>query len=295
MAITLLIDTGGGSNFENFHLRNVQSLHVGGSALASGAALQVTGILKTSSAVLVPTLRRDVDDSLITLAGGSDGTAATGGIIQASGDTHATTPGYVDIVSGADPASPLIRFITNGTVRGTINKAGLFAWTLAMTVGGTLGVTGVLSTTGNVDVGGILTVVGDAEVQDDLQVDGDLNVDGITTIGDLRPQYPAINLGGALSGSVDIDMSLGEVFHGVTNGNVTFTFSNLPASGKTEFKTIEILHTSAAHTITWPASVKWTNDTAPFPAINGRIQIYVMYTRDGGTKWRANWLPEYAA
>ena len=44
MAITLIIDTGGGSNFENFHLRNVQTLHVGGSGLAASAALQVSGV-----------------------------------------------------------------------------------------------------------------------------------------------------------------------------------------------------------------------------------------------------------
>jgi hypothetical protein len=43
MAISLIIDTTGGSDFQGNDLRNVNSLHVGGSALASGCALQVTG------------------------------------------------------------------------------------------------------------------------------------------------------------------------------------------------------------------------------------------------------------
>jgi hypothetical protein len=47
MAISLNIDTVGGANFGGYHLRNVGSLHVGGSALAS-TTLQVTGTLGVS-------------------------------------------------------------------------------------------------------------------------------------------------------------------------------------------------------------------------------------------------------
>lgn len=53
MATALIIDTGGGSNFDNKHLRNLASLHVGGAALASGGVLEVTGDLKVSGEALL--------------------------------------------------------------------------------------------------------------------------------------------------------------------------------------------------------------------------------------------------
>lgn len=50
MAISLIIDTAGGSNFAGYDLRNVASLHVGGSALAD-ATLQVTGTVHITGAI----------------------------------------------------------------------------------------------------------------------------------------------------------------------------------------------------------------------------------------------------
>lgn len=55
MTISLLIDTAGGSNFENNHLRNLASLHVGGSALAT-ETLDVTGTVGISSTLKVDTV-----------------------------------------------------------------------------------------------------------------------------------------------------------------------------------------------------------------------------------------------
>lgn len=42
MAIPLLIDTSGGADFEDYHLRNVATLHVGGASPAI-ETLEVTG------------------------------------------------------------------------------------------------------------------------------------------------------------------------------------------------------------------------------------------------------------
>lgn len=42
MTISLLIDAPGGADFEGYHLRDVESLHVGGRSLAS-EALEITG------------------------------------------------------------------------------------------------------------------------------------------------------------------------------------------------------------------------------------------------------------
>jgi hypothetical protein len=55
MTISLLIDTAGGSNFEGNDLRNVNSLHVGGSALAT-ETLSVTGTVGISSTLKVDTI-----------------------------------------------------------------------------------------------------------------------------------------------------------------------------------------------------------------------------------------------
>ena len=52
MPRSLLIDTAGGANFENYHVRNIQTLHVGGSNLAA-ATLQVTGTLAVSGGMTV--------------------------------------------------------------------------------------------------------------------------------------------------------------------------------------------------------------------------------------------------
>lgn len=51
MAISLLINTAGGSNLEAYHLRNLGSLHVGGSALAT-ETLDVTGTVGQTSPIL---------------------------------------------------------------------------------------------------------------------------------------------------------------------------------------------------------------------------------------------------
>lgn len=68
MAISLLIDTSGGSDFESFHLRNVASLHVGGSALAT-ETLDVTGTVGISSVLKVDTIDEFTTATGVTIDG----------------------------------------------------------------------------------------------------------------------------------------------------------------------------------------------------------------------------------
>jgi hypothetical protein len=89
------------------------------------------------------------------------------------------------------------------------------------------------------------------------------------------------------SGTVDLDLETGNVFqHTASGGNVTFTFSNPPASGKAGSFTLKWIQDSVDRTITWPASVDWAGGSAPdVTSGSAKVDIYVFATFDGGTTW----------
>ena len=69
-------------------------------------------------------------------------------------------------------------------------------------------------------------------------------------------------------------------------GNVTFSFSNPPASGTAYTMTIEVIQDSTARTVTWPSSVDWPSGTAPtLSTTSGAVDVFVFTTRNGGTTW----------
>lgn len=65
-------------------------------------------------------------------------------------------------------------------------------------------------------------------------------------------------------------------------GNTTFTFSG-PNSGYSQGFVLQL--TGNGGTVTWPASVDWAGGTAPDAPASGETDIYVFWTRDGGTTW----------
>jgi len=66
------------------------------------------------------------------------------------------------------------------------------------------------------------------------------------------------------SGTVTLDLTNGNVFqHTASGGNVTFAFSNPPASGKAGSLTLKWIQDSSNRTITWPGSVDWAGGSAP--------------------------------
>ena len=89
------------------------------------------------------------------------------------------------------------------------------------------------------------------------------------------------------SGTVDLDISTGNVFqHTASGGNVTFTFSNPPASGKAGSFTLKWIQDSSDRTITWPASVDWAGGSAPdVTSGSAKVDMYVFTTFDAGTTW----------
>ncbi len=100
-------------------------------------------------------------------------------------------------------------------------------------------------------------------------------------------KFTSLEVTGQYKGSVtavsllDIDCSQGNYFTKTISGNSTFTFSNVPSGAYGMI--VEIENTSG--TITWPAAVKWPNDTAPSIS-TGKTHVFVFITDDSGTRWR---------
>lgn len=90
---------------------------------------------------------------------------------------------------------------------------------------------------------------------------------------------------GTLSGtSVTVNCLLGSVFTLTTSGNTTFIFSNPPASD-IAFGFTLLVTSAGTHSLTWPASVKWTNGTQPIAPASGETDVYVFFTFTSGTVW----------
>ena len=91
-------------------------------------------------------------------------------------------------------------------------------------------------------------------------------------------------------GANDVDCSAGNYFTKTITGATTFTFSNVPASVVYTF-TMEVT-LNGSNAITWPAAVKWPADTAP-TITDGKTQLFIFVTDDGGTRWRGSSLVDY--
>jgi len=66
------------------------------------------------------------------------------------------------------------------------------------------------------------------------------------------------------------------------SGNTTFTFSGADSGWSMGF----ILQlTGNGSTVTWPSSVDWAGGSAPDAPGSGETNIYVFWTRDGGSNW----------
>ena len=89
------------------------------------------------------------------------------------------------------------------------------------------------------------------------------------------------------NGTVDLDLESGNVFqHTASGGNVTFTFSNPPASGKGGSFTLKWIQDSSDRTATWPGSVDWAAATAPtLTSGSAKVDVFTFFTVDGGTIW----------
>ena len=155
------------------------------------------------------------------------------------------------------------------------------------------------SFTGNVSIGGTLTYddVSNVDSVGLITARNGINVTaGVSTFAAATHQNAGTKVTGPYSANItamganDVDCSAGNYFTKTITGATTFTFSNVPTSVAYTF-TIEVT-LNGSNAITWPASVKWNADTAP-TITDGKTQLFVFLTDDGGTRWRGSALVDY--
>ena len=110
-----------------------------------------------------------------------------------------------------------------------------------------------------------------------------LNVSGISTFAS---QVSGITAMGANA----VDCSTANYFTKTISGATTFTFTNVP-TGVAYGMTMEVT-LNGSNAITWPSSVKWPADAAP-AVTDGKTQLFMFVTDDGGTRWRGSSLVDY--
>lgn len=102
-------------------------------------------------------------------------------------------------------------------------------------------------------------------------------------IGSARETTSVANASGAQA----IDVAPQGYFAYTLTGNVTFSFSSVPATGTAIAITIELIQGgSGSYTVTWPGTVKWPSGVAPVLTTTvGKIDVFTLITRDGGASW----------
>ena len=114
---------------------------------------------------------------------------------------------------------------------------------------------------------------------------GDVDVTGELIVDSYNETYAAVT---SSSNATTVDCEAGNAFSHTLTENTTFTFSNPPASGTAYSFSIEIIQDASASgfVVTWPSSVDWPSATAPtLTATASAKDVFVFYTRDGGTNW----------
>jgi hypothetical protein len=114
---------------------------------------------------------------------------------------------------------------------------------------------------------------------------GDVDITGELIVDSYNETYGAVT---SSSNATTVDCEAGNAFSHTLTENTTFTFSNPPASGTAYSFSIEIIQDASAsgYTVTWPSSVDWPAATAPtLTATASAKDVFVFYTRDGGTNW----------
>ena len=146
---------------------------------------------------------------------------------------------------------------------------------------------GVTATTAEINyVDGVTSAI---QTQLDAKVGssytGDVDITGELLVDSYNETYGAVT---SSSNATTVDCEAGNAFSHTLTENTTFTFSNPPASGTAYSFSIEIIQDSSAsgYTVTWPSSVDWPAATAPtLTATASAKDVFVFYTRDGGTNW----------
>ena len=145
------------------------------------------------------------------------------------------------------------------------------------------GVTATTTELNYVDV----TTLGTSQASKAVTADanGDVNLAEELKAKSYNETYAAVT---SSSNATTVNCENGNAFSHTLTENTTFTFSGEPASGTAFSFSIEIIQDASAsgYTVTWPTEVDWPAATAPtLTATASAKDVFVFYTRDGGTNW----------
>jgi len=223
--------------------------------------------------------------------------------VRADQYTNKEGTGAPSFPNGASITGVLTATSFSGSLAGTasnatvaVNAQGLTG-TPNITVGTVSGTTGTFS--GNVSIGGTLTYddVTNIDSVGLITARSGINVTaGVSTFAAQIQANGGTKITGSQTsnisamGSNAVDCSAGNYFTKTITGATTFTFTNVPTGVEFSF-TMEIT-LNGSNAITWPSSVKWNADTAP-TLTDGKTQLFMFLTTNGGTRFRGSALVDY--
>ena len=223
--------------------------------------------------------------------------------VRADQYTNKEGTGAPSFPNGASITGVLTATSFSGSLAGTasnatvaVNAQGLTG-TPNITVGTVSGTTGTFS--GNVSVGGTLTYDDVTNIDSVGLITARSGINVLAGVSTFAAQIEA-NGGTKITGSQtsnisamganSVDCSAGNYFTKTITGATTFTFDNVPTGVAYTF-TMEVT-LNGSNAITWPGTVKWPADTAP-TITDGKTQLFVFITDDGGTRWRGSSIVDY--
>lgn len=189
--------------------------------------------------------------------------------------------------SWATIASQAFTYDANG-----YTQSGTAAGGIASVLYGLIGRLKALATLANAHSGALGTAVHGLgsmalQAEDDVFITGGA-ING-TPIGGTTPSWvhairftgSALNLGNISGNPFPIDWNVADYYYGTLTGATTFSFANLPATGRAQGLTLEIVN-PGAFAMTWPAAVKWPGGVVPTWTASG-VDIIELSCRDGAT------------
>ena len=223
--------------------------------------------------------------------------------VRADQYTNKEGTGAPSFPNGASITGVLTATSFSGSLAGTASTAtaatnayGLVG-TPNISVGTVSGTTGTFS--GNVSVGGTLTYDDVTNIDSVGLITARSGINVLAGVSTFAAQIEA-NGGTKITGSQTsnisamganaVDCSAGNYFTKTITGATTFTFTNVPTGVAYTF-TMEVT-LNGSNAITWPGTVKWPADTAP-TITDGKTQLFVFLTDDGGTRWRGSSVVDY--
>ena len=223
--------------------------------------------------------------------------------VRADQYTNKEGTGAPSFPNGVSVTGVLTATSFSGSVAGTASSATVATNSYGLvgspniTVGTVSGTTGTFS--GNVSVGGTLTYDDVTNIDSVGLITARSGINVLAGVSTFAAQIEA-NGGTKITGSQTsnisamganaVDCSAGNYFTKTITGATTFTFTNVPTGVAYTF-TMEVT-LNGSNAITWPATVKWPADTAP-AITDGKTQLFMFVTDDGGTRWRGSSLVDY--